>query len=305
MHVFRQHLLGILLFPVGILLMVVPLSMVALRVNAPSLFFLVLVFGPVVAMAGVAAVLGLTAYHTDIAARRMEWSILAPVLAVGVVLALHVNNVAGNLLWGPWGLLRSPGTLPLTALSAAGLVAVCAACGALAAAWMKGFPVRMDAAGLKGELAALGILIPFSLWPRTACRLIADRMGWGAGETLAEVWQDVHLRMILRSALAVLALAVPCLLVALLLWRRRPAATRWRGIALVAMWVVVSTWLGEMYRWLPHFDYDNWLQTFTTGVVAGGLALAYVHGVVVPLWRRARRDQGETPPTEPSAEASS
>jgi len=294
MHVFRQHLLGILLFPVGIILMVVPLSMVVVRVNAPSLFFLVPIFGPVVAIAGVAAVLGLTLYHTDIATRRAEWSVLAPVLTVGVVLALYANNVAGNLLWGPRSLIRSPGTLPVAAFSAVGVVAVCTACGAMAAWWMKGFPDRLDAGGLKRELAALAILIPFSLWPRTVTAGIADWLGWGVGQTLAQVWQDAHRRMALRSGLALVAVALPCVLVALLLWRRQPSAARWRGVALVSMWVVVSTWLGQMYRWLPQFDYDNWLQTLGTGVVAGGLALAYVYGVVVPFWRRARRKRAET-----------
>jgi len=294
MHVFRQHLLGILLFPVGIILMVVPLSVAVVRVNAPHLFFLVPIFGPVVAIAGVAAVLGLTLYHTDIATRRAEWSVLAPVLAVGVVLALYVNNVAGNLLLGPRSLIRSPGTLPVAAFTAACLVAVCAACGAMAAWWMKGFPARLDAGGLKRELAALAILIPFSLWPRTAAAAIADWLGWGVGQTLAQVWQDAHRRMALRSGLALVAVALPCALVALLLWRKQPSAARWRGVALVSTWVVVSTWLGQMYRWLPQFDYDNWLQTLGTGVVAGALALAYVHGVVVPLARHARRKRAET-----------
>jgi len=305
MHLFRQHLLGILLFPVGVILMVVPLSVAFVHVQAPHLYVPVLILGPVVAMVGVAAVLGLTAYHTDIATRRAEWSVLAPVLAVGIVVALHANHVAGNLLVGPQSLIRSPGTLTMTAVTAVSLVSVCAACAALAAWWMKGFPPHLDAEGLKRELAALGILIPFSLWPRTVTAAVADRMGWGAGETFAEVWQDVHLRMALRSGTALAAVALPCFLVALLLWRRQPAGARWRGIALVSLWVAVSTWLAQLYRWLPHFDYDNWVQTLVTGLVAGGLALAYVHGIVAPLWRRARQARTETESTpEPSPETS-
>ncbi len=304
MHIFRHHLLPVVLFPVGLIVMVVPLSMAVVRVNAPSLFILVPVFGPAVAMVVVAAVLGLTAYHTDIPTRQAEWSVLAPVLAVGAVVALYTNNVAGNLLVGPRSLTRSPGTLDVAVFTAVGLAAVCAACGALSAWWMRGDATEEASGGLKRELAALGILIPFSLWPRTVTTYIANQMGWGVGETFAEVWEDAHLRYALRSTLALVAAALPVVLVAMLLWRRQPTAARWRGIALVSMWVVVSTWLGQLYRWLPHFDYDNWVQTFVTGVVAGGLALAYVHGIVVPLVRRARRKRAERESApEPADEA--
>ncbi|MFO8013405.1 MAG: hypothetical protein R6X20_08880 [Phycisphaerae bacterium] len=304
MEIFRKHLLGIVLFPVGLLVMVVPLSMAVVRVNAPYLFFLVPIFGPVVAMVLVAAALGLTAYHTDVSRRQAEWSVLAPVLAVGVVVALYASHVAENLLLGPRSLIRSPGTLDVAAVTAAGLVAVCAACGALAAWWMKGDAREDIGGGLKRELAALAILIPFALWPRTVATLVANRMGWGVGETFGEVWEDADLRYVLQSTLALAAVALPVALVTALLWRRQPTAARWRGTALVSMWVVVSTWLGQLYRWLPQFDYDNWVQTFVTGVVAGGLALAYVHGVVVPLVRRARRQRAaRESAAEPAADA--
>jgi hypothetical protein len=293
MGIFRKHLLAILLFPVGLLVMVVPLSMAFVHVHAPYLYVPVMIFGPAAVMVLVAGVLGLTAYHTDIPTRQAEWSVLAPVLAVGVLVALYATHVAENLLLGPRSLIHSPGTLEVAAVTAAGLVAVCAACAALAAWWMKGDVGEDIDGGLKRELAALTILIPFSLWPRTVAALIADRMGWGVGETFAEVWEDADLRYILQSVLALAAVGLPVALVAGLLWRRQPAAARWRGIALVSVWVVVSTWLGQLHRWLPQLDYDNWVQTFVTGVVAGGLALAYVHGVVLPLVRRARRKRAE------------
>jgi hypothetical protein len=298
MRIFRHHILPVVLFPLGLLVMVVPLSMAIVRINTPPVPFLVLIFGPVVAMVGVAAVLGLTAYHTDIPTRRAEWSVLAPVLAVGVVVAMYGSHLVENLLLGPRTLIRSPGTLDMAVVTMAGLVAVCLACGALGAWWMRGPPQGAETGGLKRELAALAILIPFSLWPRTVTHHIADWMGWGVGETFAEVWEDADLRYALGSTLALVAVALPCVLIAGLLWRRQPTAARWRGIALVSVWVAVSTWLGQLSRYTPRwFDYYDWVHTFVTGsaigLVASALALAYVHGVVVPLRRRALRKRAE------------
>ena len=298
MATFRHHLLPVVLFPIGLVVMVVPLSVVLVRVNHPHVLWATLVFGPVAATVLVAAVLGLTAYHTDVPTRRAEWSVLAPVLAAGAVVALYGTHVAENLVLGPRTLLRSPGTLDVAAVTATTLVIVCAACAALGAWWMRGPPEGAETGGLKRELAALGILIPFSLWPRTVTHHVANWMGWGVGDTFGEVWEDAHLRYALGSTLALVAVALPCVLIAVLLWRRQPTAARWRGIALVSMWVVVSTWFGQLSRYVPrYFDYYDWTQTFVTGsaigLAAGGLALAYVHGVVVPLRRRALRKRAE------------
>ncbi len=289
MRLLREHLLAVVLFPLGVTATVVPVSMVLVRVNEPTFFLLVPTLGPVVAIAGVAALVGLTAYDQAIPRRRAEWTVLAPVLASGLVVTLHLTNIGGNLVWGPRGLIHPPGTLGRVAVVVVLFLAVCLGLAAIAIRWMKGFPQSMGRGDVWRELAAVAILVPFSLWPRTATTAIAHAMGWGVGETLAEAWENAHLALALGSGLALVGLLVPCVLVAGLLWRGRPAETRWRGIALAAMWITASTWLAQMYRWFPQMDYDNWLQRAGTGVVAGALALAYVHGVVVPMWRRARR----------------
>jgi len=305
MALFRRHLAGILLFPIGTTAMVVPLSMLLLAVNALAPNFLVRAFGPPLAVAGVAALLGGTMYWRRRALRRAEWSVLAPVLAVGLVLTLYCNTIAGNLFGQmPRNMLRPPPTLPTAGLYVASLLIVCVGCAAVAGRWMEGVSAGGDAVGLERELLALAILIPFSLWPRTAAAGLADWMGWGVGDTVAEAWQGAEWRLALRSGLALVAIVVPCVLIFLLLWRGTSAAVRRRGIALAGMWIVISSWLGQMYRIAHQFDYDNWLQMVGIGVVAGGLALAYVHGVVTPLWRRARRtEQADEPVTEPSGSA--
>jgi len=299
MHLFRHHLLPVVLFPIGLVLMVVPLSLLIATFDTGYVHLPTVIFGPVVATVVVAGLLGLTAYHTDVPTRRAEWSVLAPLLTVGAIVALHAKNVASNLLLGPRSLIGPPRTLPVAVVAAAGLVLACLLSGALGAWGMRGDPGR-DRRGLGRELAALAILILVSLWPRTVTTLIADRMGWGVGETLADAWQDADLRTALRSATALAAVVLPCLLIAIVLWRRQPAAVRWRGIALVSTWIAVSAWFGQLYRWRPQLNYDNWIQTCVTGVVAGGLALAYVHGVVEPLRRRAvARGAGAPTPPEP------
>jgi hypothetical protein len=302
MAVFRHHLLGIVLFPFGVSAMVIPLSMAVLYTHPQYVAFPMRTLGPVAVVVGVAAVLGLTLYHTDIARRRAEWVVLAPVLALALVVAMHANNVAGNLLWGPRSVIRSPGTVERAVFMGTVFLVSCLACAALASWWMKGFPRAIPAGGLKRELLALVILIPLSLWPRTVTALIADRLGWGVGKSIGEVFEDAHLRYALGSGLVLAAIAVPYVLIAALLWRGRPPGSRWCGTALISTWVAVSSWLGQMYRFEPHLDYDNWLQAAVMGVAAGGVALAYVHGVVVPMWRRTQRAAGpEAAAAEPAA----
>jgi len=306
MTLFRHHLTGILLFPLGVMFMVVPLSSASVRLNYPPLYVALRTVGPAISVAGVAALLGLTLYHTAVARRRAEWAVLAPVLALALVLTLYSSNIVGNLLWGPRHVLRSPGTLGIAVFQGGVFVAMCAACAALAAWWMKGFPKRLGVPAIKGDLAAVGILILFSLWPRTVTGWIADRLGWGIGITLSEVFAQAYLRMALASALDLAAVLAPCAVVYVLLWRGRPAGVRWRGIALVSMWVVTSSWIGQMYRWIPHLDFNNLVQILVTGIVAGGLAMAYVHGMVRPLWQRARRQGaqgGEAPTSAPGPSA--
>ncbi len=292
MALFRQHLAGILLFPIGMTVMVVPLSMLVLAVNTPVPNFLVRALGPPLAVAGMAVLLGGTLYWRQRALRWAEWSVLAPVLALGLVLALYCNTVAGNLFGQmPRNVLRPPPTLPTAGLYVAGLLIVCAGCAAVATGWMKQTFPRADTGSLKRELLAVAILIPFSLWPRTAAAGFSDWMGWGVGDTVAEAWAGSQWRLALRSGLALMSIVVPCVLIFLLLWRGQSAAVRRRGIAVVGMWIVISNWLGQMYRIAYQFDYDNWLQTVGIGVAAGALALAYVHGIVIPLWRRVHRSE--------------
>ena len=58
----------------------------------------------------------------------------------------------------------------------------------------------------------------------------------------------------------------------------------------MSVWVLVNFWLGRLYPYVVWLDRYNWVQALVFGAMASAVALAYARLVVVPLWRRTRRE---------------
>ncbi len=289
MTLLRRHLAAIILFPLTVIFVTLPiLVVVVLHVPSRRVPATVVRAVPVASTILLALLLGLCLYRRD-AGARAEWSALAPVLAAAFVLTLYWNCIVGNLLWGPRGLITSPGTLGPAVLGGVWTVGVSLVCGAAACVWMARAALNDRPGGLGPEVATVALLTALCPWPRLIGVEVAESTGWGFGPTFEATMADTHLRLALESGFALAGVVIPCLLALALLWRRADLGGRIRALAVVSVWVLVNFWLGRLYPYVVWLDRYNWAQALVFGATASAAALAYARLVVVPLWRRARR----------------
>jgi len=295
MEIIRRHLPPTVAFAFGVPLLILPLSVLVMAVESPPWDRLTAALAPPAAMVGLAALLGMVFPLHHHLRRRAEWSALAPLLGAGFIASLYLSNVAGNLFWRPVNLLAWPGTLAAAGTYAALTAVVCVVCEAVAAWWLGRAPSDGRPRGWAYEVAALGLLVAFSFWPRTAAAALSDALGWGVRSTLAQAWEDAHLRLAASSALALATTLAPVLLTLAVLWWRADTFSRYRVLALVGTWIAVNAWLGQLHRVTPDLVRDDWLQALVLGTVSGGVAMLYVRLVVARLWRRAGPSERSSP----------
>ena len=287
MTILRRHLAAVALFPVGLLGITFGLALLICVVESPDTIGLLLAIVPAAAVVALAAGFGLVFCRRGPARARAEWSVLAPVLAAASVLTLYGYNIVGNFVRGPRDVFTSPGTPEGLVVSVALLIGVSWACAAAASWWMGRPAGGRAAAPWWHDLAAVALLTAFAACQRSASTQVADALGWGAGPNLETSFEGAHLRSAAHSAFALAGIVVPCLLAALLLWRRGDALSRWRGLAVMGAWVTLYHWLSHFYRLTPRLAYDHWGQAALFGVIAGIAAVLYSEAVVARLWRRA------------------
>ena len=288
MRLLARHLPAVLAFPVGLLVLTFAVILLVYVVESPLHISLLMAVVPPASMALMAAAIGLTFYGRGDVRGQAEWSVLAPVMAGGAVLTMYWNNIIGNFLGGLRDVFTSPGTIEGAAVSVALLVALCVGCAAAATFWMERAPAAGRTHGVWHDLGAVAVLTMFTLWPRTVSANVADALGWGVGPTLEAAFEGAHLRSAAHSAFALVGILAPCLLIALVGWRRADAISRWRGLAMLGLWVAVNHWMAYFHRLTPRVAYDDWGQAAVFGAVAGVPAILYARLVVTPLWRRAQ-----------------
>ncbi|HUU93907.1 MAG TPA: hypothetical protein VM238_22160 [Phycisphaerae bacterium] len=289
MALLRRHLAGIILFPLTVIFGTLPLLLVFSRyVESPSMPRAAGLAVPFVTSSLLALLLGACLYRRD-ARAWAEWLALAPSLGAAFVLTLYWNCIVGNLLWGPRGVMASPGTPGPAVLAGVWAVGIALVCGVAACIWISRAEGGGRAAGIGHEVATVALLTGLCPWPRLLGVEVAESMGWGFGPTFEATLADTHLRLAAESAFAIGGILVPCLLVLLLLWHRADAGGRLRVLALISVWTLVNQWLKQLYRYSAELERYNWTQALLFGAIASAAALAYAHLVVAPLWRRARR----------------
>jgi len=290
MALLRRHLVAIILFPLTVIFVTLPiLVVVVLHVPSRLVPATVVRAVPVASTILLALLLGLCLYRRD-AGARAEWSALAPVLAAAFVLTLYWNCIIGNLCWGPRGLITSPGTTGPAVLGGVWAVGITLVCGAAACVWMARAAPDGRPGGLWPEVATAALLTVLCPWPRLMGLAVSRELGWGFGSTFEATAADTHLRLALESGFALGGVVIPCLLALALLWRRADLGGRIRALAVVSVWVLSNFWLGRLYPYVVWLDRYNWVQALVFGAMASAVALAYARLVVVPLWRRTRRD---------------
>ncbi|KPJ70600.1 MAG: hypothetical protein AMS14_10335 [Planctomycetes bacterium DG_20] len=303
MTLLRRHLAGIILFPLTVLFVSLPLLVAfVLHAESPSIPPAAVLTLPLVTSSLLALLLGVCLYRRD-AGAQAEWSALAPALAAAFVLALHWRCIIANLLWGPRGLLSSPGTLGPAVLGGVWAVGIALVCGAAACIWMAKAPRDGRAAGLGREAATAALLTVLCPWPRLLGLEVTQALGWGFGPTFETTFTDTHLRLAAESGFALGGILVPSLLVVVLFWRRADLGGRLRALAVVSVWILVDHWLNQLYRYVVGIERYNWAQALVFGAIASAVALAYAHLVVVPLWRRARRRSAAERTASPEPES--
>jgi len=296
---FWRHLAGIILLPMGIMLVSVPLLVAfVLYAESPSIPPAAVLALPLVTTALLALLLGVGLYRRDPRAQA-EWSALAPVLGAAFVLTLYWNCIVGNLCWGPRGVLTSPGTMGPAILGGVWTLGIALVCGAAACIWMARATPDGKPVGLGREVGTLAVLTALCPWPRLLGLETAQALGWGFGPTFDATLADTHLRLAAESVFALGGILVLCLLVLVLFWYKANLGDRLRALALMGVWLVLNHWLKQLYRYVVGIERYNWSQALVFGAIAAVAALAYARCVVVPLWRRARRrapTEAGTPP---------
>lgn len=306
MDLVRRHWLGILGFPIGLIL--VSLLAHALVQCVPALTqwtrgASVILLGPAVMVA--AAVLVTLAFYGIAGPRRQaEWSLLLPVLAGATTMGVYWNTLL--MIW----LLIATAEESILAMGVNGLLLLgfCFFGAALAGRVVSTSSAGVQQPRLQQEGIAVGMLILFSEASRIILWPVVEAFGWAGGWTSRTSFDGLQERMLLSYGLLFISVLAAWLLVWRIFGRRAGAPGRWQWMALPGVWITAEWVLDRLARlplamewtqrtWAqlplvlqsclqPLVDHERVVRIFC-GMMAGVLAILYSRLVVARLWRRA------------------
>ncbi|HUU32372.1 MAG TPA: hypothetical protein VMY69_09775, partial [Phycisphaerae bacterium] len=160
---------------------------------------------------------------------------------------------------------------------------------ALVSRWAGRLPASGQRHGWKHEIGALAILI---LVVNVAIETVHELGLWfttSRGPFLTPT--------ILSATTKLAAPLAACFIIGLVFWRNADAPSRWRGIAMASLWIALNAWF-PLFRFIsaeiescPTLSQVVWPVVVDSplggGIVAGVLALLYVHLVITPYWNLA------------------
>ena len=279
---FRRHLAAVITFPLGIVALGFPLMCLPLVLKFESAFkvFCTLYAPAVIGCVLIAQTLAL--YRRTEPRRKVEWSVLAPVLAASAIIAGHWNNIVTQWINIPFLPGITVRWVAATILSIAFLAGICFLGAALAAWWMNRRATTGRPKGFGHEVAAVAILTVLTQGFLEGAHQIA----WRIKATPVHDLDAFSAQGALCRGGVLLGLLAAWLVIALVAWRGADRLSRWRLISLFSVWVCLNTWIGDL-RWaLPQIRPYEWTWAVIIGGTAGILTILYAHLVVGSLWRR-------------------